>query len=108
MNRKFWIGLLVLTFVFGPVGGFWSKPVSANTGSERRVMLCTAWPWSDWEWNKASPPSPSGSDSTYSSVNFTNSGVRVKPQKVQQKAQRSLWSRLQFLLFNFRLFLGGK
>ena len=108
MNRKLWVGLLVLVILLGPVRGFWAKPAVANTGSERRVMLCTAWPWDDGDWNKANPPSPSGSDSTYSSVNFTNSGVRVEPRKIQWKPQKSLWLQVQSFLLNLKLFIGGK
>jgi len=108
MNRKLWVGLLVLIILLGPVSSFWSKPATANTGSERRVMLCAAEPWHDEDWNKAIPPPPSGPDSTYSSVNSTNPGAMVEPRKVEQRAQRSLWSRLQFFLFNLRLLLGSK
>jgi len=106
MVKKLLVGLLVLVIVFGMGSSFWARPAQANTGSER--LLCAAEPWDDWEWNKASPPSPSGSDSTYSSVNSTNPGVMVEPQKVQQKPQKSFWSQLQFFLFNLKLLLGGK
>jgi len=106
--KKLLVVLLVLIFMLGSVGGFWSKPISANTGSERRVMLCAAEPWSDGGWSKATPPQPSGSDSTDSSANFTNSGVMVEPQKIQWKPQKTFWTRVQLFLFNLKLLLRSK
>jgi len=43
--KKSFVVLLLLAFVLGPVSGFWSRPVLANTGEERKVMLCIAEPW---------------------------------------------------------------
>jgi len=79
MNRKFWVGLLVLTFVLGPVSGFWAKPAQANTGSERRVMLCAAWPWSDDlpMANNPTPPDTSG---------LSTAGTQVKMQANHQNS----------------------
>ncbi len=77
MNKKLWVILLILTFMLGSVSGFWSKPASANTGSERRVMLCAAEPWSD-DFPGANNPSPPDT----SGLNLT--GNQVKPQSVQQ------------------------
>jgi len=107
MNRRFCIVLLVLTFVLGSVSGFWSKPALANTGEERKVCVCTAWPWSDG-WNKATPPPSSDQNPVNSSTNPVQSGDKIEPQRVQQKPQKSFWSRLQFLLFNLTLVFGGK
>jgi len=108
MIKKLCVVLLVLIILLGPVGGFWSKPARANTGSERRVMLCAAWPWEDGGWSSATSPSSSDSDSTYSSANPTKPGDKVEPQRVQQKPQKSFWSRLQFFLFNLKLLFGSK
>jgi len=102
MMRKLWVGLLVLAFVLGPVSGFWSKPVVAHT--EDRRLLCAAWPWSDEDWNKATPPPTSNQDSTYSSTN----PVQPKPQNLRQKPKKSSWSRLQLFLFNLKLLFGSK
>ena len=104
MNRKIWIGLLVLVALLGPISSFSVKPAQANTGDERRVMLCAAWPWHDEGWNKVTPPPSSDQDSTYS---LTNS-IQSKPQNLQQRPQRSFWSRLQFFLFNLKLLFEGK
>ncbi len=108
MNRKFWVGLLVLVIVLGPVGGFWAKPAQANTGSERRVMLCAAWPWSEGDWNSATPHPPSNQTLPYPSAKNTNSEHKFELQKPQQKPSQSPWFLVKVLLFNFRLLLGGK
>jgi len=108
MNKKLLVVLLVLTFVLGSVSVFWSKPVSASTGEERRVMLCAAWPWSDEDWNTVTPPPSSDQDSTYSPTNSAGSGDMPKPQKVQQKCEKPFWSRVRFFLFNLRVLFRGK
>ena len=108
MNRKIWIGFLVLVILLGPVGGFWAKPAVANTGSERRVMLCTAEPWSEGEWNSATPPPPSNQTLPYPSAKNTNSEHKFELQKPQQKPSQSPWFLVKVLLFNFRLLLGSK
>jgi len=107
MNKRLWVGLLVLTFMLGSVSGFWSKPASANTGEERKVCVCAAEPWHGG-WNKATPPPTPDPKFTYSSANSARPGDKVEPQRVQQKPQKSFWSRLQFFLFNLNLLFGSK
>jgi len=108
MNRKILVGLLVLVIVLGSVGGFWARPAQANTGNERRVMLCAAEPWHEGEWNKVAPPPPWNVTPANFPTDSLNTGDRPGLQMVQQKPQKSLWSRLQFFLFNLRLLLGSK
>ncbi len=103
MVKKLLVGLLILVIVLGPVGGFWAKPTSANTGP--KILLCTAEPWHDEEWNKATPPPSSDQDSTYS---FLSNSIQPKPQNLRQKPQKSFWLRLQFFLFNLKLLFEGK
>jgi len=105
--KKICVVLLVLTIMLGSVSIFWSKPAQANTGAERRVMLC-AEPWHGGEWNKVTPPPPPDPNSTYSSANSARPGDKLEPQRVQQKPQKSLWSRVQFFLFNLKLLFGSK
>jgi len=50
--KKLLIVLLVLAFILCSMSGFWSRPVSANTGEERRVMHCVAEPW-DWGYHSS-------------------------------------------------------
>lgn len=110
MIKRLWIVLLVLTFMLGSVSSFWSKPGLANTGEERRVMLCAAEPWNDW-WDKATPPSPPPvQNSTYSPTYPTKieSKPRIERQKTQQKPQRSFWFSFQFLLSHFKLVFNAK
>jgi len=108
MSKKFWVGLLILTFVLGSLNLFWSKPAQANTEEKRRECVCAAEPWHDWEWNKATPPPSSDQNPANSSTNSVKSGNKPELPRFQQKPQRSLCSRLQLLLFNLRLFLGSK
>ncbi len=107
MNRKLWVVLLVLTFMLGSLSGLWLKPAQANTGEERRVMLCVAEPWHGGEWNKVSAPG-SNQNPTDSSADPARSGDRAGRQKVQHKPQGLLWSQVRFFLFNLRLLIGSK
>ena len=75
--KKLLVGLLVLAFMLGFVSGFWSRPVLANTGSERRVMHCIAWPWSN-DFPGASNPSHPNS---LRSSNIENPGEMRNVQK---------------------------
>jgi len=77
MNRKIWIGLLVLVVLLGPISSFWVKPAQANTGSER--LLCAAEPWHDDfpGVNNSSPPDTSG---------LSNAGNQVRMQNAQQSS----------------------
>ena len=74
MIRKLWIVLLVLTLMLGSAGTFWSKSALANTGKERRVMLCTAEPWhKDFPGvSNPSHPNSSGSSNIENSVEMRN------------------------------------
>ncbi len=108
MVKKSLVGLLVLVVLLGPISGFWPKPAQANTGNERRVMLCAAWPWHDEGWNSATPPPPSNQTLSYPSAKNTNSEHKFELQKPQQKPSQSPWFLVKVLLFNFRLLLGSK
>jgi len=105
MNKKLRVVLLLLTFMLGSVGFLGPKRALCNTGPD--VALCAAEPWSGG-WNKATPPPPPDPNSTYSSANSDRPGDKVEPQRVQQKPQKSFWSRLQFFLFNLNLLFGSK
>ena len=106
MDKKLWVVLLVLTFMLGSTSSFWSKPTLANTGPN--VMHCTAWPWSDGGWNKATPPLNSDQNPANSLTNPVQSGDKPEPQKVRQESERSLWSHFRLFLLNLRLLFGGK
>jgi len=108
MSKKFWVGLLILTFVLGSLNLFWSKPAQANTEEKRRDCVCAAEPWHEGEWNKATPPTGSDQNQAYSSANSVKPRDKVDPRKVQQKPQRSFWSGVQFFLYNLKLLSGGK
>jgi len=75
--KKLLVGLLLLAFMLGFVSGFWSRPVLANTGSERRVMHCIAWPWSDDFPGASNPSHPNSSGSS----NVENPGEMRNVQK---------------------------
>ncbi len=107
MVKKFSVGLLVLVVLLGPISSFWVKPAQANTGDERRVMLCAAWPWEDGGWSMATPPGSDQNPAT-SPTNSVRSAGKPELQKVQRKPQKSFWSRFQFFLFNLGLPFGDK
>jgi len=105
--KKTLVGLLVLAFVLGPVSGFWSRPVLANTGEELKVYHCAAWPWDDGDWNTVTPPPTPDSNSTYSLANPTRSGDKPQLRKAQQKPQKSFWSQFGLFLFDLKALFGG-
>ena len=106
--NKVLVFLLVLTFMLGPVSWFWSKPAVANTGAERRVMLCTAEPWNDEEWNTVTPHPGSNQNSANSSANSARPADKPEPQKAQQKPQKSSWSQFRLFLFDLKALFGGR
>jgi len=106
--KKLLVGLLVLTFVLGPVSGFWSRSVLANTEEERKVYHCVAEPWNDEEWNKAIPPPGSDQNPTNSPANSVRPGEKPEPQKAQQKPQKSPWSQFRLFLFDLKALFGGR
>ncbi len=100
MNRKIWVGLLVLAFMLGSVSGFWSKPVVANTGSERRVMLCAAEPWHNdlYQSGNPTPPDTSGLSTTENQVKLQNAQQSSPPNKTDSRA-RNLFYRILHTLW---------
>jgi len=77
MNRKLCVGLLILTFILGSGGGFWSKPAQANTGP--KISLCAAEPW-DNDFCQSSNPSPPDTSA------LSNTGNRDSMQNAQQSS----------------------
>jgi hypothetical protein len=86
--KKICVVLLVLTIMLGSVSIFWSKPAQANTGAERRVMLC-AEPWHGGEWNKVTPPPSSDQNPVNSSTNSVRPEDKPELPRFQQKPQKS-------------------
>jgi len=99
MMRKLWVVLLVLIFIVGSVGGFWSRPVSANTGSERRVMLCAAEPWNDDlpMANNPIPPDTSALSNTGNRVRMQNAQQSSAPNKTDSKTRNLFYRTLRTL-----------
>ncbi len=89
MIRKLWVGLLVLVIVVGLASSFWLKPAQANTGDERRVMLCAAEPWDDDfpGANNPSPPDTSGLSPTGTQVKMQNAQQSSPPKKADSRAR---------------------
>lgn len=95
MNRRLLVVLLVLTFVLGSVSSFWSKPASANTGEERRVMLCAAWPWNNdlCQSGNPSPPDTSGLSNIGNQARLQNTQQNATPKRAESGAS-NLFHRL--------------
>jgi len=98
MNRKLWVGLLVLTFMLGSVSGFWSKPASANTGSER--LLCAAEPWNNdlCQSGNPSPPDTSGLSNIGNQARLQNTQQNATPKRAESGAS-NLFHRLLHILW---------
>ncbi len=84
MIRKLWVVLLVLAFLLGSISGFWLKPTLANTGEERKVMLCVAEPWGSI-WYTA--PGSGGKDLK------PQEGQGLRPSKASSAEAQSLGSK---------------
>ncbi len=108
MIRRLLVGLLVLVIVVGLASSFWSRRAVANTGSERRVMLCVAEPWNEGDWNSATSHPPSDQTLSHPSAKNANSEHIFELQKPKQKPSHSPWFLVKVLLFNLKLLLGGK
>ena len=85
--KKLLLGLLILAFVLGPVSGFWSRPVLANTEEELKVDHCVAWPWNDDfpGANNPSPPDTSGLNNAGNQVRMQNSQQNTTTKKTDPK-----------------------
>ncbi len=98
--KKLWVVLLVLSFILGSVSGFWSKPAQANTGDERRVMLCAAEPWNNdfYQSGNPTPPDSSGLGTTGNQVkiqdarqNSTFNRSNSRARNLFHRILRALW-----------------
>ena len=90
MIRKFWVGLLILTFMLGSLNIFWSKPAQANnTEEKRRECVCAAWPWdNDFPGaNNPSPPDTSGLGTAQSQIKLQNAQQSSASNKTDSRAR---------------------
>jgi hypothetical protein len=105
--KKLLVGLLVLAFVLGPVSGFWSRPVLANTEEERKVYHCAAWPWNDDFPGVSNPshPNSSGSSNVENSVEMRDvqkspTAARTDSRELRRKSvDRSHFHRILHALW---------
>jgi len=87
--KKLLVVLLVLAFVIGSGSGFWSKPAVAHTGKERRVMLCTAWPWDNdfYQSDNPSPPDTSTLSTAENQVKMQNGQKNPTSDRTDSRAR---------------------